>query len=437
MRALLDFLLRRFPLLTALVHRDFRVYWSGHAVAVSGQQMAMVIQMWLIFDLTGSALQLGLLGLARAVPGVIMNLVGGVLADKLDQRRLLIFATMVMGALYATLATLTFTGVVEVWHVLAVVFGTGACEAFQQPSRQSIFPNLIDRRNMMSAVGLNSTIHPGTRIFAPMIAGVLIDHVGVGHDGAATALYLVSILYLTFTFALTQVHLPPIRRASTGSGLHSLAQGMKYVANHRIFTLLILTSFSNAFFGMAHVTLLPVFAEKLLGESTGISLAILTSAGGVGGLSGAIVGGSLGRIQRRGWLMIGGAWSFSGALILFALAPWYWMLVVLEWLASASNQIFSVTSQSTLHGLVPDEVRGRVMGLWGMTHSVAQPLGGLQMGSAAEALGAAPAVIISSCAAITVVALGIARNGRVRNLNSAQVLTAVHENSQHAAEVRG
>ena len=180
---MLNLILRRFPLLTALVHRDFRLYWSGHAVAVAGQQMAIVTQMWLIFDLTGSALQLGLLGLARAVPGIIMNLVGGVLADKLDQRKLLIGASTLTAALFATLATLTFSGTVEVWHVLAVVFGTGACEAFMQPSRQALFPNLIDRQHMMSAVGLNSAVHPGTRMFAPIIAGVLIDRVGMGMEG--------------------------------------------------------------------------------------------------------------------------------------------------------------------------------------------------------------------------------------------------------------
>ncbi len=416
---MLDLLFRRFPLLTALVHRDFRLYWSGHAVAVAGQQMAIVTQMWLIFDLTGSALQLGLLGLARAVPGIIMNLVGGVLADKLDQRRLLIGASTLTAILFATLATLTFSGRVEVWHVLAVVFGAGACEAFMQPSRQALFPNLIDRQHMMSAVGLNSAVHPGTRMFAPIVAGVLIDQVGMGLEGAAAALYAVSGLTIVFTLALTQVRVPPIRRAAAGGGMQSLLEGLGYVANNRIFLLIILTSFSNAFFGGGHMILLPVFADKLLGEATGVSLAILTSAGGVGGLTGAVVGGSLGRFRRHGWLIVGGAWSFGVALILFALAPWFWLLVLMEWVASASNQLFNVTTQTTLHGLVPDEFRGRVMGLRSMMHSVAQPMGGLQMGSVGNAIGVTAAVVISAGCLLAVATLGIARDSRVRNLSRA------------------
>jgi MFS family permease len=425
-------LIDTFPLLTALVHRDFRLFWGGHTFAVSGQQMATMTQMWLIFELTGSALQLGLLGLARAIPGVAMNLIGGVLADKADQRKLLMYSNVGMTALYFILATLVLSGSLEVWHVLAVVFGTGAFEAFQQPSRQAIFPNLIDRKDMMSAVGLNSTIHPGTRIFAPLIAGVLIDQVGMGLDGAAATLYLVGVLYFAFSIALFRIHMAPVQRAQSSGGFQSLAQGMQYVANHRIFMLLIMTSFSSAIFGMAHVTLMPVFTEKLTGDSTGFNLSVLTSAGGVGGLAGAFLAGSLGNIRRRGWLMIGGAGSFCLSLILFAISPFFWLLVALEWLASASNQMFSVTGQGTLHALVPDEYRGRVMGLWGMTHTVAQPLGGLQMGGMAQLMNATTALVISASIGVGFVVFGIGRDASVRNLDSSEIHAAVRRNAEPA-----
>ena len=430
-------LINTFPLLTALVHRDFRLFWGGHTFAVAGQQMATMTQMWLIFELTGSALQLGLLGLARAIPGVALNLVGGVLADKMDQRKLLMYSNVGMTALFVTLATLALTGVLEVWHVLAVVFGTGAFEAFQQPSRQAIFPSLIDRKDMMSAVGLNATIHPGTRIFGPIIAGLLIDKVGMGLDGAAAALYLVGALYFIFSIALSRIHMPPVQRARSGGGFQSMVQGFRYVADHRIFFLLIMTSFSSAVFGMAHVTLLPVFTEKLMGESTGIYLAVLTSAGGVGGLAGAFVAGSMGSMRRRGWLMISGAGSFGVSLILFAIAPWFWLLVALEWLASASNQIFSVTGQGTLHALVPDEYRGRVLGLWGMTHTVAQPMGGLQLGGMAQLLNATTAMVISASIAVAFVVFGIGRDAAIRNMDGNQVLAASRRESEPTTAVEG
>jgi len=174
-----------------------------------------------------------------------------------------------------------------------------------------------------------------------------------------------------------------------------------------------------------------------MGESTGFYLALLTSAGGVGGLAGAFVAGSLGSIRRRGWLMIGGAGSFGLSLILFAISPWYWLLVALEWLASASNQMFSVTSQSTLHALVPDEYRGRVMGLWGMTHTVAQPLGGLQMGGMAQLLGASTALVISASVAVGFVVFGIGRDARVRDLDGSQVIAASRRNAELTPTVEG
>ena len=164
-----------------------------------------------------------------------------------------------------------------------------------------------------------------------------------------------------------------------------------------------------------------------MGQSTGFYLALLTSAGGVGGLTGAFVAGSLGSIRRRGWLMLGGACNFGVALILFAIAPAFWMVVGLEWLASASSQMFSVTSQSTLHGLVPDEYRWRVMGLWGMTHTVAQPLGGLQLGALANAIGATSALVISGCFVVVFALGGIGRDSSVRNLDSNEVIAGAQK----------
>ena len=169
--------MKKFGIFAALRHRNFRVFWLGFVTSVSGMQMFIVVQAWLVYDLTGSALQLGFLGLARAIPAIALGLVGGVVADKIDQRRLLITTTAGVASIYLILGTLTLTGVVQVWHILGCVFLVGALQSFDQPSRQAIFPNLIDRQDMMSAVALNSTIHPGTRIFAPLLAGLLISNI--------------------------------------------------------------------------------------------------------------------------------------------------------------------------------------------------------------------------------------------------------------------
>ncbi|SVB78942.1 uncharacterized protein METZ01_LOCUS231796, partial [marine metagenome] len=161
--------MKRLALLTPFKHRDFRLYWLGFVTSVSGMQMFLVVQAWLVYDLTGSALQLGFLALFRAIPAVALGLVGGVVADKVDQRRLLIGTTASVACVYLVLGVVTLTGIVQVWHILGSVFIIGGLQAFDQPSRQAIFPSLINREDMMSAVALNSTIHPGTRIFAPIL----------------------------------------------------------------------------------------------------------------------------------------------------------------------------------------------------------------------------------------------------------------------------
>lgn len=413
-----SYLMNKFGIFTALRHRNFRIYWLGFVSSVSGMQMFIVVQAWLIYDLTGSALQLGLLALVRAIPSVGLGLVGGVVADKVDQRRLLIGTTAAVACIYLVLGGLTLIGVVRVWHVLGSVFLIGGLQAFDQPSRQAIFPNLINRLDMMSAVALNSTIHPGTRIFAPLLAGALIDYVGVPRQGAAFAIFLVAGTYATFSCMMFKVHLPPVPRAHGGTGYQDLLNGMKYILATPVFKLLILTSFVNAFFGMSHITLIPIFAQNLLGDASGSAISFLLSAAGVGGLMGAVIGGSLGEIRRKGWLIIGGASGYGGLLIAFAFAPLYGLALALEWLASVFLQLFAVTAQSVLHSAVPDEFRGRVMGIWGMTHSVMQPFGGMAMGSAASAFPVSFVVAIGGSVVALFGLFGTSGESRIRNMGS-------------------
>jgi MFS family permease len=387
-------------------------------------QMFLVVQAWLVFDLTGSALQLGFLALARALPAMVLGLVGGVFADKVDKRRLLMATTSGIAVIYLVLATLTLTGVVQVWHILAAVFLVGGLQAFDQPSRQAIFPNLIDRKDMMSAVALNSTVHPGTRILAPLIAGLMIDFIGVPRVGASIAIYIVAGSYAIFSYMLFRVHLPPMERAIGSSSFQDFKDGIRYILFRPVFRLLILTSFVNAFFGMASVTLMPIFANDLLGEASGSAISLLFSATGIGGLMGALIGGSLGSMRRKGWLIIGGSSFYGGLLIAFALSPWYGLALALIWLASVCLQIFTVTAQSILHTLVPNEYRGRVMGIWGLTHSVLQPMGGLIMGVAASVAAASVVVAVGGGVVTLFGLLGAGLDRRVRSIGDESAATA-------------
>jgi hypothetical protein len=159
----------------ALRYPAYRAYWFGLLASVSGFQMFRVGQGWLIYEITGSPWSLGLVGAANAIPAIFFNLFGGVFADRLDKRRLIIATQLTTGSLIFLLATLTLLGWVETWHVLAIALLAGGVEAFDNPARQALYPHLIDRKVMMSAVAMNSVIWQGTRIIAPGIAGILID----------------------------------------------------------------------------------------------------------------------------------------------------------------------------------------------------------------------------------------------------------------------
>ena len=166
----------------------FRWFWLGSLASVSGFQILRFGQFWLVFQLTGSPLAVGAVGLANRIPAIILNLFGGVAADRLDQRRLIMVSQTITACLIILLATLTLKGVVEVWMILAIALLAGGVEAFDQPARRALYPHLIDRSALMSAVALNSSIWPGTRIMAPAAAGLII-----AYANTAVAFYVAAV----------------------------------------------------------------------------------------------------------------------------------------------------------------------------------------------------------------------------------------------------
>ncbi len=429
---------RRVQVLSAFHSRDFRLFWVGHLISVSGQQMLIVAQGWLIYELTGSALWLGTVGLVEAVPGIGLTLFGGVLADKVDQRRFLVALQGIATVALLILGTLTATDVVRPGHILAFAFVWGMVAAFDQPSRQAIFPHLIDRRDMMSAVGLNSTIHPGTKMVGPAVAGLIIAGLaklsGMPLIGAALALYLAAIGYAVFGIFLFLVRLPRVPRAQGRDVLHDMIDGVRLIWHTPVFIFLIGMIFFNSFFGGAYTVLLPVFAKDILGGGPSL-LGFLFAAGGVGSLSGALIGASLGNFRRRGWVLFFGAALQGTALIVFAFSRWSVVSFLALPLAGVGFSLFNVTAQSTIQLLVPDEFRGRVMGVWGMTHSVVMPIGRMQMGAVASfsessmagvlgrVAGTPFAVALGGLLVVAFALVAVAKNPQVRRLGELATAT--------------
>ena len=408
---------RRLPLSVppALHYPAYRAFWLGLLASVSGYQMFRFGQFWLIYQLTGSPLPLGYVGLANGVPAVCLNLFGGVFADKFDQRRLIMATQSLTASFIFVLATLTLLEAVQVWHIVVIAFCAGAVESFDQPARQSLYPHLIDRKIMGSAVALNSCIWQGTRIIIPAVAGCII-----AWAGTAAAFYLGGLGFLTMATMIYSLRVPPITRRARGSAAHHIREGLTFIRRNSIFSFLIAMTFFNSFFGMAYITLMPVLTVAILHVGAK-EQGLLMGMGGVGALLTTLWLSSRSQVGSKGWLIIGGGvmsgLSIAALGLTSAFVGSFELALVIMFIIGMCNTTYAISIQSSLQMLVPDHMRGRVMGFYGMTHNIT-PLGGMLASALADII-TAPLAIAAGGLAVAAFAIGPAMtNGEVRNLGA-------------------
>ena len=401
----------------ALRYPGFRSFWLGSLASVSGFQILRFGQFWLIFQLTGSPLALGYVGLANGVPAIFLNLFGGVAADKMDQRWLIMVSQTITACLIFFLATLTLLNQATMWHVLTIAFLAGAVEAFDQPARRSLFPHLIDRRFMMSAVSLNSAIWPGTRIAAPALAGFIIAL--SPSENPALAFYTAGTGFLIMAWLAFRLKVPRITRTSRGSPAQDIVEGLSFIKENSIFAFLMAMTFFSSFFGMTYITLMPVFAVEILKIGAG-GQGQLMGVGAVGSLAVAVVLSSRTKLSHTGPMIIFGGVMSGLSIAAFALTAKFvgsfYLAMVLMLVMGVFNTMFTTLIQNSLQLMVPDEMRGRVMGFYGMTYNI-RPLGGMQAGAIASVLGTHWALAIGALT-VSVFAMGAGlANRQLRNLD--------------------
>lgn len=391
----------------------YRTFWVGSLASVSGFQILRLGQFWLIFQLTNSTLALGYVGLANGIPAIILNLAGGLAADKVDQRRLIVIAQSITASLIFLLATLTLLGSVQVWHILSIAFLAGGVEAFDQPARRSLFPHLIDRRDMMSAVALNSSIWPGTRIMAPAVAGFIIAWVGT-----AAAFYVASLGFFTMALATFSLRLPRVTRAASKGAAHDLLEGLQFIKRNTVFSFLICLTFFSSFFGMAYIPLMPVFSVDIL-QVGAKGQGLLLGVGGVGSLATSAWLATRGDRGSRGLLILGGSMMAGLSVAAFALTSWivgsFGLALALMFVIGICTSLSNTSLQSAMQMAVPDRLRGRVMGFYGMTYNI-RPLGGMQAGALASLITTPLAVAAGGLAVAIFTIASILFSSRVRSL---------------------
>jgi MFS family permease len=400
----------------ALSHRNYRVFWIGAFLSNVGTWMQAVAQGWLVLSLTNSSLWLGIDAFMATAPGFFLTLAGGVFADLVDRRRLLLYTQVVAGLTAIGLATLVWTHHITVGIVLAFSFVTGCCMALAGPSYQAMTFDLVGREDLANAVALNSSQFQLSRVIGPVFAGI-----GFTFFSIAGCFFLNGLSFVAVVIALRMVHFEEATRfvhsvKDRRALWQDLIDGFRYVRNRpRVFSLLSISAV-NSLFGAPYLTLIPIFARDIfhLGAS---GLAWMMGVAGAGAFCGALVLAYLGDFKRKGWSVLGGALGFGIFLIAFAEATHLvWSLIFLFCVGFTVVTSVAVTN-TLLQQLVTDEMRGRVMSMFILSFIGAMPIGNLLAGAVSHRFGAPFALAGGGvCIIIYVTVVGI-RNRRLRELH--------------------
>ncbi len=395
----------------ALGYRDYRYLWFTQVASSSGQWMEQTARGLLIYQMTGSAVSLGLVNLFRAVPMLIFGLLAGVVADRVDRKKLLIFTKLSMAMFSLITAVLITTGLVRPWNVYLIAFLQGWVNAFEQPSRQSLIPYLVDRKDLVNAVALNSTAMNTTRIIGPSLAGVLIAFVGM--DGSY---YVQAVALGISALVVSRIRTPHIdNKAGNESILKNIKGGISYVMRNSVIATLLALALVPMIFAQPYRNFMPVFSEDVL-DVGAVGLGLMLSAPGVGALIGAVIVASLGDFKAKGKVLLGGAMAFGATIVLFAITTNFILVLVFLALTGAANTAYMAVNNSLLQTHTEDGFRGRVMSIYLLDRGLV-PLGTMIASGLIEVLG--PQAGVTIMGSITLLpAVGVAlRFKHIRELS--------------------
>ncbi len=392
---------------SALSYPNYRRYWVSSLALVFAMQFRFIGSGWLVHELTDSAFWLGVPGIISAIVTLLLTLPAGALADRVDNQRLLTLGRALTGTAHFALGLLTVTEVVEVWMVLVWAAVVGALGALQSPAQNAMLPRLIERSAMASAVALNGAIWSGMRIIGPALAGIVIAVVGIGQ-----AFFVTAAGFAVSTYLVATLRLAPLEPAGEMADFGMFA-GLRYIAQNRIFLATIGLSLLTSIFGSSYVVLLPVFADEILHAGVR-GFGYLEAAAGVGALLGTLAIVRIPTGRHTGAVMSAAAGLFGLWIAGFSASTTIALSMGLLFFGGFFSAVYLNLGMTTLQLLVPGELRGRVMAVWGLTWFLSS-VGGFVAATIADFLGAPFAVAlgalsVSGFAMIVYVAFAEVRN---------------------------
>jgi MFS family permease len=407
----------------ALAHRNFRLFFAGAFLSNAGTWMQTVAQSWLVLQLTDSATWLGVDTFVATAPGVVLTLVGGVIADKVDRKRLLIYTQAGAGLSALALAALVWEGAIQwegaarrpsdVWMVLVLSFVTGCCWAISGPAYQAITVDLVEREDLANAIALNSSQFQLARVAGPTLAALTMKSLGMAGCFLANGLSYVAIVAALSRVKFDRRSAAALTEPVEGGKVevekaevvrrsmwNDLAEGFRYVRGRPRVSAVLLCSTVVCLFGTPYMVLLPIFARNVYGwEEAGLSL--LMGTAGAGALVGALALAYRGDVPRKGLVLILCMVSGGACIAGLAMASSPAAAIPLLFGTGMSMVTFFALGNTLVQQLVTDEMRGRVMSMWLLTFIGTMPVSGFLSGAAADRFGPRPT--LAACGLVILV----------------------------------
>jgi MFS family permease len=396
--------LTRLSTFSALRHRNYRLFWTGMLGSQVGTWMQSTAQSYLVWELTRSALATSLVTLVFSLPSTVLSLVGGVIADRVDRRRLVLVTQTIFMLQAIVLTLLTFSGRIRIWEIYLLAGVNGVVMAFDSPGRQSMIPSLVPRDDLRNAIALNSTVFNASRVVGPPLAGLVYATGGPGWCFALNAVSFLAILYTLWLIHPAAAQVGVVRTHLWDD----LREGISYVRSHRVVRTLLLLVGLVGTLAFVYLILMPVLASAVLGGGPAEN-GYLLGAAGVGATIGALGVATL-RSARPGQLIVGFGYAASLALVALAFSTHLLLAMVLTAVVAGCVMAMLATCNATIQGYVSDHLRGRIMSIYTLALIGSGPLNALIAGTLGNALGAGRAIGISGLAMGLAVAIVALRN---------------------------
>ena len=373
--------------------RDFRLLWTAGVFASTGRDMRQVVNLYLVYAISGSAVQLGLTGLFQALPIMALGLFGGALADVIDRRRLLLFTQIVGMAPAVALAALTITDQIAVWHIFAATMVTSATQTLESPGRMSYLPKTVPRSHLLNAVALDSLVTQMAFFVGPLLMATVVL---IGVEGAYilnAALFIPGILAVLVLKTSGKPEGPTSARS-----LGMVREGLRFIMKQRVLQALLAIDFGVVLVGFFR-PMLPILADKVYGVEE-VGLAVLNAAPAVGSIAAIATVLWLGRIRRQGALFVIAVALYGVSLVALGLSPWFWMGLIAAAGLGYTDSISVAIRNNVTQSVSPDNMRGRATGFLVMAATLGNALGSIEAGLVAAAIGVGGALTFGGLGAI-------------------------------------